>query len=126
MNHTFRANGILTRNHSSDCPAPVSNLVPFLLYLNRDNALMSRRRVLTDAQMASLLALPVAEADPIRHYTLDPGDMAVIEGSAPSVRQTTLALNLTRTQRFRGRNEAQKVWSFVAGSSMSCSQSSRK
>ena len=87
---------------------------------------MSRRRVLTDAQMTSLLALPVAEADPIRHYTLDPGDMAVIEGSAPSVRQTTLALNLTRTQRFRGRNEAQKVWSFVAGSSMSCSQSSRK
>ena len=51
---------------------------------------------------------------------------SLLEGSAPSVRQTTLTLNLTRTQRFRGRNEAQKVWSFVAGSSMSCPQSSRK
>ena len=39
---------------------------------------MSRRRVLTEAQITSLLALPVAEVDLIRHYTLDPGDRAVI------------------------------------------------
>jgi TnpA family transposase len=39
---------------------------------------MSCRRVLTDAQITTLFALPTAEADLIRHYTLDPGDMAVI------------------------------------------------
>ena len=39
---------------------------------------MSRRRVLTDAQITSLFTLPVAEADLIRHYTLDLRDMVVI------------------------------------------------
>jgi hypothetical protein len=57
---------------------PENILVLFLLYLNRDNAFMSRRRVLTDAQITALFALPTAEADLIRHYTLDLRDMAAI------------------------------------------------
>lgn len=39
---------------------------------------MPRRRVLTDAQITTLFALPTAEADLIRHYTLGPDDQAVI------------------------------------------------
>lgn len=39
---------------------------------------MPRRRVLTDAQITALFALPTAEPDLIRHYTLGPDDLAVI------------------------------------------------
>ena len=39
---------------------------------------MPRRRVLTNAQLDALFALPTTEADLIRHYTLDPDDLAVI------------------------------------------------
>jgi hypothetical protein len=39
---------------------------------------MPRRRVLTEAQLNALFALPTTEADLIRHYTLSPDDMAVI------------------------------------------------
>ena len=39
---------------------------------------MPRRRVVTDAQLEALLALPTAEPDLIRHYTLSPADIAVI------------------------------------------------
>jgi TnpA family transposase len=39
---------------------------------------MPRRRVLTEAQLNALFALPTTEADLIRHYTLSPGDLAVI------------------------------------------------
>lgn len=39
---------------------------------------MPRRRVLTDAQITALVALPITEADLIRHYTLGPDDLAVI------------------------------------------------
>jgi TnpA family transposase len=40
---------------------------------------MPRRRALTGAQLAGLLALPTAEADLIRHWTLDQTDLAAIE-----------------------------------------------
>lgn len=39
---------------------------------------MPRRRVLTDSQLEALFALPTSEADLIRHYTLGPDDLAVI------------------------------------------------
>jgi hypothetical protein len=39
---------------------------------------MPRRRVLTEAQLNALFALPTTEADLIRHYTLTPQDLAVI------------------------------------------------
>lgn len=39
---------------------------------------MPRRRVLTDAQLESLLALPRTEPDLIRHWTLDAADLAAI------------------------------------------------
>src|SRR5215211_581091 len=39
---------------------------------------MPRRRALTGAQLAGLLALPAAEADLIRHWTLDQTDLAAI------------------------------------------------
>jgi TnpA family transposase len=40
---------------------------------------MPRRRVLTDAQLEGLLALPVAEPDLIRHWTLSPAEIAAIQ-----------------------------------------------
>lgn len=40
---------------------------------------MPRRRVLTEAQLASLLALPREEADLVRHYTLSRADLEVID-----------------------------------------------
>ena len=43
---------------------------------------MPRRRVLTEAQLNALFALPTTEADLIRHYTLSPDDMAVIAPGA--------------------------------------------
>lgn len=39
---------------------------------------MPRRRTLTDAQIEALLALPTAEPDLIRYYTLSPADLTVI------------------------------------------------
>ena len=39
---------------------------------------MPRRRAITDAQLETLLTLPTAEPDLIRHYTLSPADLAVI------------------------------------------------
>jgi TnpA family transposase len=40
---------------------------------------MPRRRALTAAQLAGLFALPTAEADLIRHWTLEPADLAAVE-----------------------------------------------
>jgi hypothetical protein len=40
---------------------------------------MPRRRALTEAQLEALFALPAAEADLIRHWTLDRNDLAVVE-----------------------------------------------
>ena len=40
---------------------------------------MPRRRALTEAQLESLLALPVTEADLVRHWTLGDADLAVVE-----------------------------------------------
>jgi hypothetical protein len=40
---------------------------------------MPRRRVLTDAQLASLLALPRDETDLVRHYTLSRADLDAID-----------------------------------------------
>src|SRR3954451_14691841 len=42
---------------------------------------MPRRRVLTQAQLESLLALPTTEADLVRHWTLDRGDLAADEAA---------------------------------------------
>lgn len=39
---------------------------------------MPRRRALTGAQLAGLLALPTAEADLIRYWTLDATDLAAV------------------------------------------------
>ena len=39
---------------------------------------MPRRRVLTEAQLETLLALPTTEADLVRHWTLSPADHAAI------------------------------------------------
>src|SRR3712207_1474266 len=39
---------------------------------------MPRRRALTSAQLAGLLARPAAEADLIRHWTLDGIDLAAV------------------------------------------------
>ncbi len=39
---------------------------------------MSRRRVLTDAQLESLIALPRTEPVLVRHWTLDEADLAAI------------------------------------------------
>lgn len=39
---------------------------------------MPRRRVLTDAQLEALLALPTREIDLIRHWTLGAADLAVV------------------------------------------------
>ena len=40
---------------------------------------MPRRRALTGAQLAGLLALPAAESDLIRHWTLDRADLAAVD-----------------------------------------------
>jgi hypothetical protein len=40
---------------------------------------MPRRRALTDAQLEMLLALPLTEADLIRHWTLSPAEIAAIQ-----------------------------------------------
>jgi hypothetical protein len=40
---------------------------------------MPRRRALAGAQLAGLLALPTAEADLIRHWTLDRTDLTAVD-----------------------------------------------
>ena len=39
---------------------------------------MPRRRALTEAQLTNLLALPTAEPDLIRHWTLSEADLAAV------------------------------------------------
>ncbi|WP_372399932.1 Tn3 family transposase [Azospirillum sp. HJ39] len=55
---------------------------------------MPRRRALTDAQLAALFALPTAEADLIRHYTLGPDDVVVIARRRRSHNRLGFALQL--------------------------------
>lgn len=55
---------------------------------------MPRRRALTDAQLTALFALPTAEADLIRHYTLGPDDVAVIARRRRSHNRLGFALQL--------------------------------
>ena len=43
---------------------------------------MPRRRALTEAQLETLFALPTAEADLIRHWTLDGADLAAVDRHA--------------------------------------------
>lgn len=46
---------------------------------------MPRRRAFTGAQLAGLLALPAADPDLIRHWTLEPADLACGARTAASV-----------------------------------------
>ena len=55
---------------------------------------MPRRRALTEAQLDALFALPVAEADLIRHWTLDAADRAAVERLRGSHNQLGFALQL--------------------------------
>jgi TnpA family transposase len=55
---------------------------------------MPRRRALTDAQLENLLALPVIEADLIRHWTLAAADLAVTERRRGGHNQLGYALQL--------------------------------
>ena len=55
---------------------------------------MPRRRALTDAQLENLLALPVIEADLIRHWTLAAADLAAIERRRGGHNQLGYALQL--------------------------------
>jgi TnpA family transposase len=55
---------------------------------------MPRRRALTEAQLENLLALPVVEADLIRHWTLADADLAVIERRRGGHNQLGYALQL--------------------------------
>jgi TnpA family transposase/transposase len=55
---------------------------------------MPRRRVLTDAQLEALLALPTREIDLIRHWTLDAADLAVVERRHGHHNQLGFALQL--------------------------------
>ena len=63
---------------------------------------MPRRRVLTEAQLESLLALPVVEADLIRHWTLVPTDLPAVERRRGGHNQLGYALQLCAF-RFPGR-----------------------
>src|SRR5208283_5407724 len=60
--------------------AGMLNVSHLFAYSNWDRTAiaMPRRRAITDAQLEALLALPTAEPDLIRHYTLSPADLAVI------------------------------------------------
>ena len=55
---------------------------------------MPRRRALTEAQLQSLLALPVTEADLVRHWTLGDDDLAVVSRRRRSHNQLGFALQL--------------------------------
>jgi hypothetical protein len=55
---------------------------------------MPRRRALTEAQLEALFALPAAEADLIRHWTLDRNDLAVVERRRGAASQLGYALQL--------------------------------
>ena len=55
---------------------------------------MPRRRVLTDEQLAELLALPVTEALLVQHWTLSPADLAVVERRRGDPNQLGFALQL--------------------------------
>jgi TnpA family transposase len=55
---------------------------------------MPRRRALSEAQLESLLALPAAEPDLIRHWTLDAIDLAVIDRRRGEHNQLGYALQL--------------------------------
>jgi hypothetical protein len=55
---------------------------------------MPRRHALTEAQLEILLALPAAEPDLIRHWTLSTADLAVIERRRGGHNQLGYALQL--------------------------------
>ena len=55
---------------------------------------MPRRRALTEAQLDVLFALPVTEADLIRHWTLDGADLAVVDRRRGASNQLGYALQL--------------------------------
>lgn len=63
---------------------------------------MPRRRMLTDAQLEALLALPTAEAELIQHYSLSQRDLAVIMKRRRPHNQLGFALQLCAL-RFPGR-----------------------
>jgi hypothetical protein len=54
---------------------------------------MPRRRVLTEAQLENLLALPTTEADLVRHWTLDRADLAAVDRSSRSGREPIPIMN---------------------------------
>jgi len=55
---------------------------------------MPRRRALTEAQLETLFALPTAEADLIRHWTLDGVDLAAVDRRRGGHNQLGYALQL--------------------------------
>ena len=55
---------------------------------------MPRRRALTEAQLETLFALPTAEADLIRHWTLDGTDLAAVDRRRGGHNQLGYALQL--------------------------------
>src|SRR3954447_21550993 len=55
---------------------------------------MPRRRALTGAQLAGLLALPAAEVDLVRHWTLDQADLTAIERRRGDPNRLGFALQL--------------------------------
>ncbi len=63
---------------------------------------MPRRPALTEAQLADLFALPTAEPDLIRHWTLGAADLAVVDRRRGSANQLGYALQLCAF-RFPGR-----------------------
>jgi len=81
---------------------------------------MPRRRALTEAQLEGLLALPVVEADLIRHWTLFPSDLPAVERRRGGHNQLGYALQLCAFRypgRLLGPGEAipEPALRFVAG-----------